>query len=296
MNTLRTVRTSHLSIGYFVDGPANGQPVTLLHGWPDDALTWNRVVAGLHTAGYRTYAPYLRGFGPTRIEGSSTQRSGQLSALGADVIAFSDALGLDRFALVGHDWGARAAYIAAALWPERVTDVVALSVGWGTNDPNQSISLKQAQNYWYHWYMALPRGKDLVEKQRREFTRYIWDIWCPYWKVSDEEFEATAPSFDNPDWAEVVIHSYRHRWSYAPGDSRFDALERRLSPPPSISAPTLLLHGAADPCNSPATSENKERFFSGRYERKLLAQVGHFPQREAPEQVTGEIIAWLQRP
>ena len=103
VNMLRTVKTSHLSIGYFVDGPANGEPVVLLHGWPDDALTWNRVVAALHTAGYRTYAPYLRGFGPTRIEEAATQRSGQLSALGADVIAFGDALGLDRFALVGHD-------------------------------------------------------------------------------------------------------------------------------------------------------------------------------------------------
>src|SRR2546423_1641026 len=170
---LSTVKTSQLSIGHFVDGPANGQPVALVHCLPDDALTWNRVAAGLHIAGYRTYAPYLRGFGPTRFEESS-QRSGQRSALGADVIAFGDALGLERFALVGHDWGARAAYIAAALWPESVKDVVALSVSWGTNDPNQSVSLQQEQQSCHHWYMALLRGKDMVETQRREFTRYIW--------------------------------------------------------------------------------------------------------------------------
>jgi pimeloyl-ACP methyl ester carboxylesterase len=253
------------------------------------------VAPELHAAGYRTYAPYLRGCGPTRFEGAPVQRSGQLSALGADLIAFAEALGLDRFAVVGHDWGARAAYIAAALWPQRVSHVVALSVGWGTNDPDQPLSLRQVQNYWYHWYMALPRGKELVEKSRRELTRYIWDIWSPHWKISAEELEATAASFENPDWAEIVIHSYRHRWNAAPGDPRYDALERRLNPPPTIGAPTLLLHGAADPVNSPATSENKERFFCGRYERRLLPQVGHFPQREAPDQVAGAIIGWLPR-
>jgi pimeloyl-ACP methyl ester carboxylesterase len=288
-----TVNTSALSIGYIAGGPPNGSAVVLLHGWPDDALTWNGVAPALHTAGLRTYAPYLRGFGPTRFNDASIKRSGQLSALGADVIAFADALKLQRFAVIGHDWGARAAYIAAALWPERITSIVALSVGWGTNDPNQTISLRQTQNYWYHWYMALPRGAALVERERREFTRYIWDIWCPHWKLSAPDFDATATSFENPDWAEVVIHSYRHRWGYAEGDPTFDALERRLTPPPLISVPTLVLHGEDDPCNTPTTSESRERFFSGRYERKVLPHIGHFPQREEPHRIAEEIIAWL---
>ena len=267
--------------------------MVLLHGWPDDALTWNAVTPTLHAAGWRTYCPYQRGFGPTRFNAPSGRRSGQLSALGADVIAFADSLKLERFAVVGHDWGARAAYIAAALWPERISHAVALSVGWGTNDPEQAISLRQVQNDWYHWYMALPRGKELVENERRAFTRYIWDIWCPHWKLPAADFDATALSFDNPDWVEVVIHSYRHRWGHADGDPAFDSLERRLNPPPSISAPTLVLHGADDPVNGPETSDNKERFFAGRYERKLLPHVGHFPQRENPQRVADEIVAWL---
>jgi len=127
--------------------------------------------------------------------------------------------------VVGHDWGARAAYIASVLAPERITHCVALSVGWGTNDPGQRLPLKQVQNYWYHWYMALDRGAALVRDERRELTRYIWTLWNPGWRMSDEEFAATAASFDNPDWAEVVLHSYRVRWGWAPKDPAYADLE-----------------------------------------------------------------------
>ena len=290
-----SVVTPELRIGCLVGGPPDGRPIILLHGWPDDALTWTRVVPSLHAARWRTILPYLRGCGPTRFRDSATRRSGQLTALAADLVALVDALEIERFAVVGHDWGARAAYIAAALWPARVTHLVALSVGWGTNDPQQSMSLQQVQNYWYHWYMALPRGKALVETERLEYARYIWDIWSPHWKIPALDFETTARSFENPDWADVVIHSYRHRWGYAEGDPKYATLEQRLSPVPTISAPTLVLHGADDPCNSPASSENKEQFFSGHYQRTLLPRVGHFPQREAPDRVAKEILTWLAR-
>lgn len=290
---INVARTEILSIGYIAGGSPQGTPVVLLHGWPDDALTWSGVSSALHAAGLRSYAPYLRGCGPTAFNDASTRRSGQLSALAADLIAFADALELQRFAVVGHDWGARAAYIASALWPERITRAVTLSVGWGTNHPDQELPLPMVHNYWYHWYMALPRGATLVKTKRRELTRYIWDIWCPHWKVQDAEFEATAVSFDNPDWADVVLSSYRHRWGHAEGDPAYDGLEQRLAPPPTISTPTLLLHGAEDPVNLAATSENKEPFFSGRYERKLLPRVGHFPQREDAGTVATEIVRWL---
>jgi pimeloyl-ACP methyl ester carboxylesterase len=168
-----------------------------------------------------------------------------------------------------------------------------LSVGYGTNTPNQVLSLKQTQNYWYHWYMATERGREHVASRRREFTRYIWQIWAPEWSISDEDFEATASSFGNPDWVDIVIHSYRHRWGFAAGDRRYEELERRLDPAPVIGVPTLLLHGAGDACNDPSVSEGKEHFFAGRYVRKLLPGIGHFPQREAPDEVSREVLAWL---
>jgi pimeloyl-ACP methyl ester carboxylesterase len=289
------VQTELLDIAYEEQGPSAGLPVILLHGWPDDIRTWDGVVSSLNAAGFRTIAPYLRGFGPTRFRSESTPRSGQLAALGRDVVELVGALQLGRVALVGHDWGARAAYIAATeLGPQHVTHLVALSVGYGTNDPGQHLSLVQIRNYWYHWYFALSRGSDLVKGSRRELGKFLWATWSPAWQFADADYAATAVSFDNPDWADVTVHSYRHRWGQAEGDPRYDALERRLSSMPTVRVPTLILHGDADACNHPLTSADKEKFFGNRYERKLLPGIGHFPQREVPDRVATDLVACLQ--
>ena len=291
---LKFAETPLLKIAYEERGTSGGPPVILLHGWPDDIRTWDAIVPRLVEAGFRTIAPFTRGFGPTTFLRPSTIRSGQLSAVGSDVIDFATALGLERYAVLGHDWGARAAYQAASQAAHAVTHCIALCVGYATNHPDQQLSLVQARNYWYHWYMALPRGKEWVEKHRREFCRYLWATWSPTWDFSDAEFDATARSFENPDWAAIVINSYRHRWGLAEGDPRYDALEQRLNPAPVIKVPTLVLHGEIDGANHPETSAGKERFFSGRYARKVLPGVGHFAQREAPQTVASEAIAWLR--
>jgi len=222
-------------------------------------------------------------------------RNGQLAALGKDVLDLADGLGLRQFAVVGHDWGARAAYIASCLaGPERISHCVALSVGWGTNDASQTLSLQQVQNYWYHWYMALDRGAELVRRDRRAFTRHFWSIWNPAWKISDAEFERTAAAFDNPDWVDVVLHSYRVRWGLAPTDPALDDIEKRLREHPKIAVPTLVIHGGADAGNDPSTSEGKEGLFSGPYERVVLAGIGHFPQRQAAEEVARHLVLFLK--
>ncbi|MGO1074689.1 alpha/beta fold hydrolase [Inquilinus sp. CA228] len=289
----RTADTPLLRVAYEESGAADGPPLVLLHGWPDHLRTWDRVLPVLHKAGFRTLVPNLRGFGGTTFRDPGTMRSGQLVALGQDLLDFADALGLGRFAVVGHDWGARAAYIASALAPQRVSHCIAMSVGWGTNAPDQPLGLTQVQNYWYHWYMALDRGADLVRSDRRGFTRHIWRIWTPGWELSDAEFEDTAAAFDNPDWAEVVLHSYRVRWGLAPHDPLYETLEARLAGNPEIDVPTLVLHGGSDPCNDPSTSAGKEKFFRGRYERGVLPGIGHFPQREAPNAVAEAILRFL---
>lgn len=292
--TIVTVDTPSLRICCELSGPADGYPCVLLHGWPDDVRTWDRILPALHATNLRTIVPYLRGFGPTRFRDPAVMRNGQLSALGKDLLELAEALGLKRFAVVGHDWGARAAYIASCLaGPERISHCAALSVGWGTNDPNQSLSLRQVQNYWYHWYMALERGAGLVRGDRRGITRHIWSIWNPGWEISEAEFEQTAASFDNPDWADVVLHSYRVRWGLAPTDPALEEIETCLRRHPEIAVPTLVLHGGADPCNEPATSEGKERLFTGAYERIVLPAVGHFPQRQAAQGVASQLVRFL---
>jgi pimeloyl-ACP methyl ester carboxylesterase len=293
--TTRFVETSLLRIGYEVAGPDGGFPVILAHGWPDDARTWDPVLPALHEAGFRTYVPWLRGYGPTRFLNEETFRSGQLVALGQDLEEFATALDLGRHALVGHDWGSRAAYIASALNEARVSACVALSVGYGTNSPGQALSYRQTQNYWYHWLMATPRGEKAVREDRRAFTRHIWNEWFVAYKPDAEEFERTATSFDNPDWADIVLHSYRVRWAHAAPDPRYGELEAQFDPAPKQRVPTLTLHGALDPVNSPQMSEAKEAYFDGPYERRLVEGAGHFPQRERAADTASQIVDWLRR-
>jgi pimeloyl-ACP methyl ester carboxylesterase len=290
---IKVARTSVLDVAYHEQGSSRGFPIVFLHGWPDDATGWDAVTTRTVAAGFRTIAPYLRGFGPTRFVDEATPRSGQLSALGADVLELADALALDRFAVVGHDWGARAAYIAATESPARISHVIALSVGYGTNAPDQRLSLRQARNYWYHWLFCLPRGEEIVRTQRRELCEFMWRTWSPGWTPPPADYVRAAESFENPDWAEITVHSYRHRWGHADGDPRYAGLEGRLAGPPIVGVPTLVLHGVDDACNDPATSADRERFFSDSYERRLLPRVGHFPQREAPDAVADAIIGWL---
>ena len=291
---MKFVDTSLLRVAYEEWNSAGCATVILVHGWPDSPRCWSAVAPRLAQAGYRVIVPALRGYSPTTFLRAETPRTGQLASLGRDLIEFVDALGISRPALVGHDWGARAVAIACGLKPGIASHLVMLSVGYGTNLPDQVISLEQAHRYWYHWLMATPRGDSIVRHDRRNFSRMMWDLWAPNGWYQPAEFEATADAFDNDDWADIVLHSYRHRWGHAPGDPAYAADELALNPAPVLSVPTLMLHGEADGVSSLATSANKEAFFSGPYQRRLLPGVGHFPQREAPERVADEVLAFLR--
>jgi pimeloyl-ACP methyl ester carboxylesterase len=291
--TLLTIDTPRLRVGYEEHNPQGRRTVVLLHGWPDSLRTWAGVAPGLAAQGWRVIVPALRGFLPTRFLQPHTPRTGQLSALGRDLLDLIDALQLQRPALVGHDWGARAAANACGLRPGVASHLVMLSVGYGTNGPSQTLDMAQVRNYWYHWFMATPLGERTVRTQHQAFARTMWDTWSPPGWFTDAEFQATASAFDHPDWPDVTLHSYRHRWGHAPGDPAYDADEALLNPAPVLDLPTLVLHGEADTVNAPAMSAGKEGYFSGVYQRQLLPGVGHFPQREAPQQVLQRVAAFL---
>ncbi len=292
--TITFVQTPVLSVGCLVSGPEDGRPLMLLHGWPDVAPTWDAMLPALHAAGYRTVAPFVRGCGPTRFRDDGTMRSGEIVAMAQDVLDLADALGLGRFGIVGHDWGARTAYTVACVAPERVTAMAVLATAWDRNDPDQTVSMGQNQALWYQWLMGLERGAALVRDNRRGFTRYIWELWSPGWIVPEEEFAAAADGFDNPDWAEVTVHSYRVRWGLAPKDPAQAALVQRVAADPVIAVPTLMLQGSADPVALPQGSEGREGSFSGPYERVVLDGLGHFLQRQGPEAVLGRLLPFLR--
>lgn len=291
----KRVRTSFLDLAYEEGGSSTGLPVIMVHGFPDDVRTWDAVAPRLADAGCRILMPYLRGFGATRFLEQNARRSGQFTALACDIVDFADALGIERFLLVGHDFGARAAYIVAELWPERVQALVALSVGYGTSGPQGQISPSQSRAYWYQWYFAMDRGWHALEADRRGFCRYLWKTWSPAWRFDDRTYEETALSFENPDFVEVVIHSYRHRWSIASGDPRYEDIEKRLAGSHRrIYVPTVVLHGAEDAATLAGDSESKEGFFAAAYSRHVLPAVGHFVQRERPHAVAEAILALIR--
>jgi len=262
-----------------------------LHGFPDDPRAWDGVVGALASNGCRTIAPYLRGFGPTRFRHAETPRSGQQSALAYDLRGLIGGLKLQQPILVGYDWGARAACTVAALWPAQVGGLVSIG-GYNVEDrtlDGKPASARQELMGWYQWYFHTQRGKAGLERNRREICRLLWELWSPNWKFSDALFDETAVSFDNPDFVEIVIHSYRHRYGAAPGDPQLEDIERRLVGQPGIDIPTIVLHGEGDRVHPPELSEGQEKLFPAFYERRLIPTAGHFFPREAPDAVIAAV-------
>jgi pimeloyl-ACP methyl ester carboxylesterase len=286
------VTTPTLRIAYESGGPQNGRPLLLLHGWPDDVRTYDAVAPALQAAGFRTIAPYLRGFGPTSFLSADTMRSGEMVAMAQDALDLADVLKLEKFAVVGHDWGARIAYVLAAVFPQRIKRAVAMSVGWQPGElPTPGI--EQARKYWYQWFMATARGAETVRRDGRAFARIQWETWAPQGWFDDAQFETTARSFDNPDWADITLHSYRVRWGDAEKDSHYRVLDERTKSARTISVPTLMIQGGADGVTLPESTDGKDKHFTGGYQRKVLDGVGHFPTREAPEAVNALLLDFL---
>jgi pimeloyl-ACP methyl ester carboxylesterase len=277
--------TDTLNIGFNAAGAADLPVILLLHGWPDDARTWDQVAPALNKAGFRTIAPWLRGFGPTRFLSPDTVRDGRMEALAQDAIDLMDGLGVNRFAIAGHDWGARIAYALAALIPDRLIAITALSLGYSPRGSFPVPEFSQSRAWWYQWFMAVDRGAEAVAKDPKGFARLQWETWSPQGWFDDATFEATANSFDNPDWLAITLSSYRGRWREEPRDPRYDELHERIADIETIATPTLLLQGEADRTVLPQSTENKERFFTGPYKRLVLGGIGHFPTREAPDVV-----------
>jgi pimeloyl-ACP methyl ester carboxylesterase len=281
---LEHVRTPVLDIAYEHDGPAGALPIILLHGYPYDVRAFDDVVAILAGAGLRTIVPYLRGYGPTRFLSSDTPRSGEQASIGQDLFDLLSAKQIEQAVLAGFDWGARAACTVAAVWPERVRGLVTCA-GYQIQDLARAkapADPEQELRFWYQYYFQTERGRNGLAQRRYDLGRLLWKLWSPTWEFDDETYRRTAASFENDDFVEVVVHSYRHRMGNAPGDPRYSALQARLAALPKIGVPSIVLHGALNGVNPVQSSEKHARYFSGPYERRVLENVGHNPPQEAP--------------
>jgi len=256
-----------------------------MHGFPYDVRTYDAVVPRLTAAGCRTIVPYLRGYGPTRFLSAGTPRSGQQAALGNDLKNLIDALGIGSAVLAGYDWGGRAACIVAALWPERVRALVSAN-GYNIQDIAGSakpLPPEQEYRFWYQYYFHTERGRAGLAANRRAFCKFIWTLWSPNWRFDDATFERTAPSFDNPDFVDVVIQSYRHRFGAAPGDPALESIEQKLAAKPRITVPTIVLHGEGNGLSAPESSMRHAPMFTGPYQHRAIPIAGHNLPSEVPE-------------
>ena len=289
---LKQIDAGLLSVGYAEAGPPDSPAVILLHGWPYDIHSYVAVTPMLASAGHRVIVPYLRGYGTTRFLSAATVRNGQQSALGVDVVALMDALGIDRAIIAGFDWGARTAGVMAALWPERCRAIVSVS-GYliGSQKANQAPLPPEAElQWWYQYYFATERGRAGYERYRNNFAKLIWQMASPRWEFDEATFDRTAQSFDNPDHVDIVIHNYRWRLGLADGEPEYEDLERRLAEAPVIAVPAITLEGDANGAPHPDPASYTEKF-TGRYTHRLVAGgVGHNLPQEAPQAFAEAVV------
>ncbi len=295
--SVHTISTSVLDITYEESGPLDGSPVLLMHGFPYSVRGYDAVVDRLTRSGCRCIVPHLRGYGPTRFIDPSTPRSGQQAALGNDLLELLDALQIDQAVLCGFDWGGRAACIVAALWPQRCTGLVS-SGGYNIQDIAASVipgppELERAN--WYQYYFNTERGRAGLAADRRGFAHLLWQLWSPPWTFDEQTFATSAAMLDNPDFVDVVIHSYRHRYGYAAGDPALEPIEELLAAQPAITVPTISLDGD-DGGFGPADRSPEERaHFTGPYEQRVLSGVGHNVPQEAPDAFADAVLDLLRR-
>ncbi|HEY1780825.1 MAG TPA: alpha/beta hydrolase [Roseiarcus sp.] len=286
----RTIDASVLSVAYLEYGPASGWPCILGHGFPYDAHAYAETAPMLSGAGARVIIPYLRGYGPTRFLKAETPRSGEQAALGADLLALMDALRIERAILGGYDWGGRAACVVAALWPERVASLVSGN-SYNIQDIARAVepaSPEEEASLWYQYYFHSERGRRGLTKDRRAIARLLWRMWSPAWDFDEATFECTATAFDNPDFVDVVIHSYRHRYGLAAGDPAYAEIEARLAAHPPIAVPAITIDGSDDGVNSGTAHHG--RMFAGPHEHRVFSRAGHNLPQERPEDWARAVI------
>jgi pimeloyl-ACP methyl ester carboxylesterase len=294
----KTVRTSILEIGYYETGDPAGFPVILLHGFPDDAHAYDGVSPILAKAGYRALAVFLRGYGPTRFLDRSGARMAEQAAIGQDVVDFADALQLPRFAVAGYDWGGRASAVAAAVHPERVRAALLIggySIQNTVTRSRTAGSPDGARRLWYQWYFNTETGRDGLDQNRRALCELLWREWSPTWRFTPEMYNLTAASFDNPDFVDCVIHSYRHRNFNAPGEPRFLDMEKFLATRPPLTMPIMLVHGGDDGLGRQTAeiSAGERATLPRLVDKRIVEGAGHFVPHEKPEPVAAALLDLL---
>ena len=296
LEPLKTVDAGVLSIAYYEAGPADGPVVMLLHGFPYDIHSYVDVAPQLAGQGCRVIVPYLRGYGPTKFLDSATPRSGEQAAMGADLMALMDALKIQRAVFAGYDWGGRAACVGAALWPERCIGLVCVNSYLIQDIANAMVPIRPEREvpYWYQYYFQIERGRAGLAANRRGITKILWEQWSPNWQFDEVCLDRTAVAHDNPDYVDVVIHSYRHRYGLAESDPRYGDIQQKLAALPPITVSAVTLDGEADGVAAATDGRSTAQRFTGRRVHRLVPGAGHNLPQEEPEAFAAAVMELIK--
>ena len=296
MGILKYINAGDLCIAYEESGNVDGMTVILMHGFPYDIRAYAGVTKYLLNENCRIIVPYLRGYGPTKFLSVNTIRSGQQAALANDLIALMDALSIQKAIVAGYDWGGRACCIVSALYPERIIGLISMA---GYNIQNiakysEPDTPEIEMLNWYQFYFHSERGRIGLTKYRKELCKLLWRHWSPTWKFDDETYEASAVSFNNPDFVEVVVHSYRHRYGLAKGDPKFETIEQALQKQPPIKVPAIILDAEVDGVEPFSGTGKDSGYFEGSYERRVIKGAGHNLPQESPGEFAKAILTFVR--
>ena len=270
---MHTVTANGLRFTYLEQG--SGPLVLLLHGFPDTAYTWDATLPALAAAGYRAVAPFMRGYHPTEIPDPPAY---DIESLGKDAVALIEALGADRAIIVGHDWGATAAYAASVLAPERVQLCVTVAV------PHPASMKPTPRTIWGFRHFIALRRRNAVAKLRANDYAYVDKLlrrWSPAWDVPAGETDRVKAAFREPRCDEAAVGYYRALALRPTG-----AIRER------VAVPTVAFAGEHDGVLRPRAYEKARGRFTGSYE-VVQMPGGHFMHREHPAHFTAELVRVL---
>lgn len=293
----KSLQTSDLEIAYLEAGPEDGRPIIFFHGFPDCARSYSDIMIDLANHGYKTFAPFTRGFFPTIFLNKNTERLGDMASLGQDAINFFDALDLNNAIIVGQDWGSATAEILTLSRQNKISKLIKLNwhgiYSMTELAKSHKFNYEQMQKTWYIWLLNTSLGEPAIRFDTDNFCGALWKQWSPSWNSEEllKCFNDAKPAFHSPDFSAIVLSAYRSGMTSMSEASDQNKLQSLIKNPPAITCDTIVLTGSNDTVEMDFLSdETMSRYFTGNFNHYLVKDSGHFIHRENPYEVISAIL------
>ena len=287
--TQRVVRASNLNFTVLEMG--EGPLVLCLHGFPDTAHSFRHQMPVLAEAGFHAVAPFMRGYSPTEAAPDGRYDS---PVLAEDALALIEALGYQQAIIFGHDWGAVAAYGAAAAAPNRVSKLITAAVPYGTKFFEALvINYAQQRRSWYMFFFQTAIAEAAVSFNDFAFLEKVWADWSPGWKWAPEDMEALKRCFRAKGTLEAAIGYYRATLGPAlkmPADPK--GIAAAMAAP--INVPAMMIHGQNDGCIGVELLDGMAALFPQGLKIEVVPGAGHFVHQERPNYVNPLVLTFLK--